>query len=190
MSNKNPSAQGNLREDNASILASQAPTLPDMHIGDILRFLMDQHGVNTATVAERVRRAGATTVRHQHIQQILKHQTAKPRYLIELAAAFGMSAEQFINFRPGDNVGELDSPQPYGNASQPVRLDGDTLASAIKLVRLSHAALGLDFLPESPADAHTIVLAYHFLVGKNETGITTENLVEFASQVRSRSNPI
>lgn len=160
-----------------------------MHIGDILRHLMDEHGVNTTTVADRVRRAGATTVRHQHIQQLLKHQTAKPRYLIELAASFGMTAEQFINYRPGDAVAIKEGRAGYEPASQPVRLDGDTLASAIQLVRLCHTALGLDFSPESKADAHTIVLAYYYLAGRNETGVTTENLVEFTSQVRSRTNP-
>lgn len=189
MSIEKPVSQESLQDNNASILAPQPPILPDMHIGDILRHLMDEHGVTTTTVAERVRKAGATTVRHQHIQQLLKHETAKPRYLLELAAAFGMSAEQFINWRPGDSIGVQEAGAAYGSASQPVRLDGDTLASAIQLVRLAHTALGLGFQPESRADAHTIVLAYHYLSGRNETGVTPENLVEFTSQVRSRSTP-
>jgi hypothetical protein len=67
-----------------------------MLIGEITRGLMEAHGLGVEALAARVRAAGAPNVKYQHIQQLLDTPTRRPRYMLELARAFGMSVEQFL----------------------------------------------------------------------------------------------
>lgn len=69
--------------------------------GEKVSALMSARGWGYAETAAAVRAQGARTVKYQHIQQLVLHPTRSPRYLLELAAAFGMTAEQFRAWTPG-----------------------------------------------------------------------------------------
>lgn len=82
-----------------------------MNIGDKLTALMPLSGFDTLeAVAIAVRRAGAPTVKYQHLQQLLKFPNRQPRYIVQLASIFGMSVEQFIAWQPGKPLPQLYSP--------------------------------------------------------------------------------
>lgn len=78
-------------------------------IGQTLTALMEHHGLNLQEVARIVREAGAQNVRYQHIQHLIGRGSTVPRYLRELAAAFGMTVEQMSAWRPGDPIPPLPS---------------------------------------------------------------------------------
>lgn len=52
-------------------------------------------------LANRVRRAGAPKVQHQHLQQLESKPHTHPRYIVELAAAFGKTVEDLHDWEPG-----------------------------------------------------------------------------------------
>ena len=71
-----------------------------MSIGEKVQALITSKGWSLEEVAARVRAAGATNVKYQHIQQLLEFPNRKPRYLLELAAAFGMTGEEVMAWTP------------------------------------------------------------------------------------------
>lgn len=158
-----------------------------MLIGDITRLLMDAHGLNLETVASRVRSAGAANVKYQHIQQLLDIPTRRPRYLPELARAFGLTVEEFLRV----NGTSLREPTPLyrtglAGESHPLQLDSAILAASYQLVRLACTALGEPFNPEDASDASIIPLAYNYLAARQEHAVTATNVVDFTAYLRKR----
>lgn len=84
----------------ATFIAAQAGKLACMLPGERLQKLMEFHDLGLEDVASRVRAAGAPSVKYQHIQQLLATPTRRPRYLPELAKAFGMTVEEFLDGSP------------------------------------------------------------------------------------------
>lgn len=146
---------------------------------------MQAHGLGLETLAARVRAAGAPNVKYQHLQQLLDIPTRRPRYLPELARAFGLSVEQFLAWNGVNADDHL--PLPSANAqSQSVQLDAPTLAASYHLVRLACLALGTTFNPESVEDASIVILAHQYLMARKEKAVTPDNVVDFTAHLRKR----
>lgn len=71
-------------------------------------------------LAARIRAQGAGNVQHQHIQHLTKNPNLQPRYLMQLAAAAGMSVEQWAAWVPDPpaDVGDASAPQPQPRTSR------------------------------------------------------------------------
>jgi hypothetical protein len=154
-----------------------------MLIGDITKGLMDAHGLGVEALAARVRAAGAPNVKYQHLQQLLETPTRRPRYLPELAKAFGLTVEQFLQWNGGDASGSIAASTVQ---SQTLQLDAPTLAASYQLVRLACLALGTSFDPESADDAALVLLAHQYLRARSEKAVTPNNVVDFTAHLRKR----
>lgn len=77
-------------------------------------------------------------------------------------------------FNPARGVNE--SFEPYGT-SHPLRIDPDTIAAAIKLVRLSFLNRGLEIDQEE--NGLPLAVAYDFLSQRQEREVTVDNVVAF-----------
>lgn len=78
-----------------------------MLLGEKIQPLMELKGIKTLQeLAQRVRDSGAPNVKYQHIQQLIAKPDLAPRYLLPLAKAFGMTAEQLAAWKPGKGVAE------------------------------------------------------------------------------------
>jgi phage repressor protein C with HTH and peptisase S24 domain len=96
-----------------------------MSIGDKLPALMALRGFETLdALAAAVRRAGAPTVKYQHLQQLVKYPNRQPRYLMQLAAVFGMTVEEFMAWRPGRPLPDATSGPASGNYRINDEVDG------------------------------------------------------------------
>jgi len=69
-------------------------------LGEIVSALRTANGWTLDELASLVRRAGAKNVKHQHLQQLESKPHTRPRYIIELAAAFGKSVEELRAWHP------------------------------------------------------------------------------------------
>lgn len=158
-----------------------------MLIGEITRLLMDARGLNLEALAARVRAAGAPNVKYQHIQQLLDIPTRRPRFLPELARAFGMNVEEFLSVDAA-SVHEAPSRHDARGAgeSQPLQPDPAILAASYQLVRLACKALGEPFNPEDTSDAQLVTLAYDYLAARDEHAVTATNVVDFTAFLRKR----
>ncbi|MBA0362752.1 hypothetical protein [Stenotrophomonas maltophilia] len=154
-----------------------------MLIGDITKGLMDAHGLGVEALAARVRAAGAPNVKYQHLQQLLEIPTRRPRYLPELAKAFGLTVEQFLQWDGATGNGSLATQSVQ---SQSLQLDAPTLAASYQLVRLACLALGTSFDPESTDDAAIVLLAHRYLSARSEQAVTPDNVVDFTAHLRKR----
>jgi transcriptional regulator with XRE-family HTH domain len=67
----------------------------------------------------------------------------------------------------------------YG--SQPLRIDPETIAAALQLVRLSFLNLSLEINQEE--NGTPLALAYDFLIERGERAISVDNLLEFKPRV-------
>ena len=81
-------------------------------LGPKIEALMRLKDWNLEQTAEAVRAQGAANVKYQYIQQLLDNPNRVPRYLIELAAAFGMTAEQLKEWKIGTPVPQAPKPKP------------------------------------------------------------------------------
>jgi hypothetical protein len=154
-----------------------------MQMGEIVQDLMRREGLTFEGVAERVRGQGAPNVRYQHIQQLLEFPNRRPRYLPELARAFGMTVEEFLAYKPsgGARVNESRAPWP---TSQVLRIEPETIAAALKLVRLAFANLGLEIDQEE--NAEPLAYAYEYLLGRQESAVTAENVIDFSARLKRK----
>lgn len=157
-----------------------------MQIGDIVSALMKEEDLTLEAVAARVRAAGNPKVRYQHIQQLIEIPTRQPRYLPQLAQAFGMTVEQFLSWKPGTKRPSLPAPGEEVRGSQVMGQDPEILASSYQLVRLACVALGTNFDPETAEDARIVLLAYEYLLVRMQRKVTPDNLVDFTAYLRKR----
>lgn len=112
--------------------------------------LRTARGWNYEETAAQVRAQGAKSVKYQHIQQLEQHPNRVPRYLLELAAAFGMTAEQFATWRgpesPSVAEGVREPAERYSSA-------GVDFSADIRELSLALIVLG-DWIHETrPAEA-------------------------------------
>lgn len=69
--------------------------------GEKVRALRTARGWSFEETAAQVRSKGAPHVRYQHIQQLEQYPARVPRYLLQLAAAFDMTVEEFDTWSGG-----------------------------------------------------------------------------------------
>lgn len=69
-------------------------------------------------------------------------------------------------------------------ASHDVRIDPETIAAAIKLVRLTFANLDLEF--DSEEDGTPVAFAYEYLMQAKQQTVTPENLVDFSKKLAEK----
>lgn len=179
-------AQESLCKLTANYLVSQGCKIPCMKIGEVVAELMTQEGLSQQALAQRVREAGAKQVRYQHIQQLLASPDRKPRYMLELARAFGMSVEELVTWKPGASRRSTDPAKLAPVSSQSEGQDPAMLASAYQLARLACKALRLPFDPETAEDANIVLLGQTYLIARGERIVTPDNLVDFQAYLQNR----
>lgn len=154
-----------------------------MQIGKILEALMRETGLNLTQVAERVRAQGAENVRYQHIQGLVDFPNRVPRYLPQLARAFGMTVEQLLMYQPGTPVEVNELRAPY-QPSHALGSDPQILAASYQLVRLACKSLEISFDPEVASDANLVMLGCSYLAARAEREVTPDNVVDFTQVLR------
>jgi transcriptional regulator with XRE-family HTH domain len=70
-------------------------------LGTTVAALRAENGWTQQELARRITRAGTTVVRYQSVQQLENTPHMRPRYLIQLATAFGKTVEELQNWAPG-----------------------------------------------------------------------------------------
>ena len=157
-----------------------------MQMGEIVSALMAQTGLTLEGVAERVRANGAPNVKYQHIQQLIEFPNRRPRYLPELAAAFGMTVEEFLAFRPGAHAHKVNDPTGLYSPSHRLGIDAEILAASTQLVRRACETLEVEFDPEDVSDAGIVLLCCSYLYARKERAVTVDNVVDFTKLLRKR----
>jgi hypothetical protein len=72
-----------------------------------------------------------------------------------------------------------------GAAGRPIeQIDPEVLSAALRLVRMTLEATGTPHEPEK--DTLATVLAYAFLVKRNERNVSADNIVDFSKYLRAR----
>lgn len=129
-------------------------------LGENIAALRAANGWTLQELAANVRRCGAAKVQHQHLQQLEAKPNTRPRYLIELACAFGKTVEELRVWQPGmphygpngaprsvSHVRELASPpyMPQISADEQRLLDvyrqcnGEVQQAVLTLIRATHS---------------------------------------------------
>lgn len=73
-------------------------------LGEIVAQLRSLNGWTMQELASRVTHAGPKSVKYQHIQYIETHVNTAPRYLSQLATAFGKTVEELQHWTEDDPV--------------------------------------------------------------------------------------
>lgn len=153
-----------------------------MLIGERVAALMAENGWSYAEVARRVQAEGARNVRYQHIQQLVEHPTRRPAFLVELAAAFGMSAEQFIGRKSQMHVHGKDGVNVATSASQPARSDWRKMRDAQEVLRFLGELRGVPSLEHDPK---ALTIAYAFLL-EFDTPMSPANTLDIARNLAAK----
>lgn len=176
--------QENLRQLSANFIAAQGCNITSMQLGEIVAGLMKQEGLSMAGLAERVRAQGATNVKHQHIQQLIESPNRRPRYLPELAKAFGFTVEQLMSWQPGQSPSAIQgSSEVYGSMSQDMRSALEKMSSTVKL--LQYIVEIRQGPPEALHDPYLLTIA-HEIVSEAGEAVTDSNLIEFSRRFAAR----
>ncbi len=150
----------------------------------------------------------AITARHLNLQALVA--TLKPQLGTQKAIAIHLDmAPSYLNQllngkKMGDDVarkieraaglshGWLDQPRPDADAgagaaagSQDLRIDPEIIASAIRLVRLTFANLGIDDF-SNEEDGTPLAYAYEYLYQRGEATVTPDNLIDFSKALAQR----
>lgn len=152
-----------------------------MQIGESVQRLMAERGLSLEGVAELVRAQGpdAKNVKYQHIQQLIEHPNRRPRFLPELAWAFGMSVEDFLGRRPRF----VNEARPDYVPSPPVRHGPETMEDAIKLLKYIVAARGLP--GDAISDPVLLYIAFE-VVSHAEDRVAESNLLDFMQRFNAK----
>lgn len=182
--------QENLRHTSANFFAAQGCKIPCMQLGQIVAGIMKQEGLSLASVAERVRAQGASNVRHQHIQQLIEFPNRRPRYLPELARAFGFTVEELLAWEVGMPIGgngmylsRREHSEVSRDMSREMRSRLETMASAVKL--LQYIAEIRHDPPEALHDPFLLTIAYE-IVSEAGEAVTESNLIEFSRRFAAK----
>jgi hypothetical protein len=147
-----------------------------MNNGEKIQALMLERGWNYADVARAVRAQGAKTVKYQHIQQLVLFPDRAPRYILELAAAFGMTAEQFKHWKPGRSADSPADEKGVRESASPAYVEPKREVDFAAEVRELSLAMVLvaDWIRETrPMEAPALLEALQ--QGRKEIGGTEEH---------------
>ncbi len=146
-----------------------------------------------------------TAIRHENLRRLIEEIRARnPRWLQkDIASALGMSASYLSQLVAGKKMGDevarkieverhlthgwmdqlqvtrngLGENPPPAYGSRPLRIDPETIAAALRLIRLSFLNMGLEIDQEE--NGYPLAIAYDFLTERNERTVTADNLLEF-----------
>lgn len=104
-------------------------------LGKIVTRLRVGNGWSMQDLAARVRHVGAKNVRYQHIQNLENKPNTSPRYLFELAAAFGKTVEELRSWHDGLPVF---GPHAPGTVAEAAPTYPRSIVSADELDLLEH----------------------------------------------------
>jgi len=150
----------------------------------------------------------AITARHLNLQALVAtlkpqlgtqkaiaiHLDMAPSYLNQLLGGkkLGDDAARKIERAAGLSHGWLDQPRSedatvdaVAAGSQDLRIDPETIASAIRLVRLTFANLGIDDF-SNEEDGTPLAYAYEYLYQRGEATVTPDNLIDFSKALAQR----
>ncbi|HDS1303543.1 TPA: hypothetical protein QEK28_000341 [Stenotrophomonas maltophilia] len=153
-------------------------------------------------------RMDAITARHLNLQALVAtlkpqlgtqkaiaiHLDMAPSYLNQLLSGkkLGDDAARKIERAAGLSHGWLDQPRSEDAAadaaaagSQDLRIDPEIIASAIRLVRLTFANLGIDDFSNED-DGTPLAYAYEYLYQRGEATVTPDNLIDFSKALAQR----
>lgn len=145
-----------------------------------------------------------TAIRHENLRLLVDEiRKRNPRWLQkDIASALGMSASYLSQLVAGKKMGDevarkieaerhlahgwMDQLQGAARGiaevrpeyvSRPLRIDPETIAAALRLIRLSFLNMGLEIDQEE--NGYPLAIAYDFLAERNEKAVTADNLLEF-----------
>jgi len=149
----------------------------------------------------------AITARHLNLQALVAtlkpqlgtqkaiaiHLDMAPSYLNQLLSGkkLGDDVARKIERAAGLSHGWLDQPRSEDSAanaaagSQDLRIDPEIIASAIRLVRLTFANLGIDDF-SNEEDGTPLAYAYEYLYSRGEATVTPDNLIDFSKALAQR----
>ncbi|HDS1654966.1 TPA: hypothetical protein QEL76_002926 [Stenotrophomonas maltophilia] len=153
-------------------------------------------------------RMDAITARHLNLQALVAtlkpqlgtqkaiaiHLDMAPSYLNQLLSGkkMGDDVARKIERAAGLSHGWLDQPRSDDGAgaepaagSQDLRIDPEIIASAIRLVRLTFANLGIDDF-SNEEDGTPLAYAYEYLYHRGEATVTPDNLIDFSKALAQR----
>lgn len=144
---------------------------------------MAAEGLTYEAVAARVRAQGAKQVKYQHIQQLVQFPNRVPKYLLELAKAFGYTAEEFAELAQG-GLGVRDSDGiRYAPLSPSVRTSLAKMEDAVALLKRMAAAR------DWPETAHTDPLLLWIAqetVATSDDRLNETNLISFMQRFNAQ----
>lgn len=126
----------------AKILALQLCKISCMDLGDIVAALMDANGWNAPELARQVTVIRKKKTSRQNIEDVVFKRALRPRYLMELAKAFGKSAEDLVAWRPGMPTFGPNVPKPK---QLTVEGSDDEASPELQVIRLRNAIKSLRF---------------------------------------------
>lgn len=144
-----------------------------MTVGERIRARRKELGIEVEDLASKVGLAASTIYELENGRQ--KSTTKLHRFAREL----GVTVE-YLETGRAFRVAE-DSPAA---ASHFLRIDPETIAAAIKLVRLSFLNIGLEIDQEQ--NGLPLAYAYEFLMQRQEREVTAENVVAFRPLLERR----
>ena len=149
-------------------------------------------------------------IRHQHLLALVTKLTVGGRKKKDVATDLDLGASHFSQLLGGKKMGEdvarkiekaqglpagwMDHADPILRSNRVAqdraeynvtplhRIDSETIATALKLARLSFQNLKLDLNLE--ADGKPLVYAYEFLQKRRDKSVSAENLIEFSDWLR------
>lgn len=112
--------------------------------------------------------------------------------LFDTARAYKVRPDWINDLRSNDDgypwpprrIDEDHTPRSEEGESQSAQLDPEILAAAIKLIRLTFEALGVEHNQED--DAEPTALAYAYLLKRSNKTLSGENVVDFMKALRAR----
>lgn len=150
----------------------------------------------------------AITARHLNLQALVAklkpqlgtqkaiaiHLDMAPSYLNQLLGGKKLGDEVARKIERAASLphGWLDQPRSpeaddsdHSESSQDLRIDPDIIASAIRLVRLTFANLGIDEFSNED-DGTPLAYAYEYLYQRGEATVTPDNLIDFSKALAQR----
>lgn len=169
-------------QDCTILLAAQARKIPCMQIGPLIEKLMAAEGLTYENVAARVRAQGAAHVKYQHIQQLVQFPNRRPKYILELARAFGFTVEEFMGLAAASN--RISEPRAlYTPASLPVRSRLATMEDAVALLRRMVAAR--DWPNTALTDPFLLWIAQETVAAFTER-LNEDNVIDFMQRFNTK----
>lgn len=144
---------------------------------------------NLACLVERIATDAGSRRRTQ--KEVAISLDLSPSFMSQLLAGkrMGDDVARKIESALGLPYGVMDVPEGVqtgtpSRGSHVLRLDPETIAAALRLLRLTFTNLGVTFDNES--DGTPLAYAYEYLAQRRERAVTPENLVDFSKRLAQR----